>query len=290
MDSVGDIFAGSLARYSKQPEFKSGMVALAWEKVLGPEVAAQVQLVRVDANVAWVRTSSPAWAHQLTFLKLDVLAKLAAMLGPKAIIDIRVARGLAKSRPAPEPERVPVPLAGPQQALVLECQQQVQDKNLAEALRKGMAAMLQRQAELERKGFLSCSGCGSLTDDAERLCTLCRLQARAARRDKVVAVLRDRPWSNLWDARMQVSDLDAKEYGKLRAQLLRTTWADVASWLDRHKKALTIERAIAEEVKIHVMLRAMRPWDRVGADTVAHYTGPRVKFLMERSGFLHRPV
>lgn len=287
VQKVNDIFGAALARYSRQPEFRAGMAALAWEKVLGRDVAQHVQLARIDNGTAWVRTSSPVWAHQLTFLKADILGRLATILGPDAIKDIRIARAPARSKEtgqeAPPPDE---PLTAEQASLVAHCADQVWDDRLSEALKRAMEAVMRRQAMLEKRGFLSCLDCGALTDDPERRCFLCRRESRRVRRDKLVGLLREKPWASLWDVRAHVADLEGEEYGKLRAQLLRTTWADIQSWLDRNKRAVTLTPAIAEEVKLHVMLRVLRPWDRIGAQTVEHYAGKKLRLMLERGGMI----
>ncbi|MHB2016947.1 MAG: DUF721 domain-containing protein, partial [Candidatus Xenobia bacterium] len=155
-----------MAKYRKTPEFQAGMAALAWDGVVGPEIARHVHLSRIVDGVAWVRTSSSAWAHQMLFHKADILSRLQAVLGVKRILDIRIARGHLRNQADMEPEvqaAPEVPLADSDVAGIDGCVEVVADPALRDALRRAMTTVTKLQKGRQQQGWLSCQECGQLT-------------------------------------------------------------------------------------------------------------------------------
>ncbi|HEY3998167.1 MAG TPA: DUF721 domain-containing protein [Candidatus Xenobia bacterium] len=279
MESVGGIFSHALERWSKNPDFRAGMAAVAWQSVVGPEVAAQVQLVRVVNGVGWVRATSPVWAHQLTYLKPDILRRLADKLGPKAITDLRVERGLARP-PQRAVTEVAVQVSEADQALIARCAEPVEDAALQAAFRTAMAAHCLMQERMRAEGWLSCHRCGALTDHADRVCLQCTMAAREARHRALLAAMTAAPWASQWDLQKTLPDITPQEYGKLRILMLRNSWRDGQTWLARHQPTDPAPPGVLQAFRMHVMLRVMKPWEQITPDMIEHYAGQPVRVLL----------
>ena len=170
----------------------------------GPRSHATHGSSRIIDGVAWVRTSSSAWAHQMLFHKADILTRLQAVLGVKRIVDIRIVRGYHRIAPDREPEvEAPpdVPLEQTDLAGIDGCVDVVEDPALRESLRRAMTSVKKRQKGLLQQGWLSCTECGQLTDDKERLCFLCRFRQRKGCDMQVVTAMLAQPWATPWDLR-----------------------------------------------------------------------------------------
>lgn len=63
-----------------------------WADVVGPDLAQHIEPVRLAGGILVVRTSSPAWATQITYLADDLVARCNEALGEPLVtrIDVKV--------------------------------------------------------------------------------------------------------------------------------------------------------------------------------------------------------
>lgn len=64
-----------------------------WSKVVGPALADKTEPLSIRDNVILVKVSDPTWAHELTYLKEEMLDKLNREMKGKTITDIRFITG-----------------------------------------------------------------------------------------------------------------------------------------------------------------------------------------------------
>ncbi len=62
----------------------------AWEKVVGPDIAAHSRPVKLEAGVLTVEAESTAWATQLRMLTARLLKQIAAEVGHKVVIKLNI--------------------------------------------------------------------------------------------------------------------------------------------------------------------------------------------------------
>ena len=65
----------------------------AWEKAVGPQIAAQSRPERIKKDTLFVKVSNSVWMHQLHFLKKDIISKVNALPISQSIQDIRFSLG-----------------------------------------------------------------------------------------------------------------------------------------------------------------------------------------------------
>ncbi len=65
-----------------------------WDEVVGPEVAPHARPVGIEAGRLKVAVDSPGWASHLRWSEQEILARLAALVGPDEItaVAVRLAR------------------------------------------------------------------------------------------------------------------------------------------------------------------------------------------------------
>lgn len=69
---------------------RSAGIPARWEQLVGPEVAAHCQPVRLDAGRLTCVAESTAWATQIRLLSRTLLSRLAAELGPGVVTALHV--------------------------------------------------------------------------------------------------------------------------------------------------------------------------------------------------------
>ncbi len=164
------------------------MAKAKWADVVGPQVAGVTQVEKVEGTKLVVRVKNSTWAHELTFLKGDILRRLNLALGGPVLSDIRFkGGGLAREKASPRlPAHAALPggdvlaqirLSGAALGRVEAVVQSISD----EALRARVRASLLRAARLEAwkraREWRPCVRCGALSppDDASPVCALCRV-------------------------------------------------------------------------------------------------------------------
>lgn len=87
-------FGSLLAKLVKdrgwQRPVAEGGVFGAWERVVGPEIAAKSRPVKLEDGELTVEAVSTAWATQLRLLSSGILARIARHVGPDLVRRIRV--------------------------------------------------------------------------------------------------------------------------------------------------------------------------------------------------------
>jgi len=65
-----------------------------WADIVGPQLAAHVQPLRLDSGVLVVAVTEPAWAAQLRFLDSELVGRFREVLGPGVVerVEVRLRR------------------------------------------------------------------------------------------------------------------------------------------------------------------------------------------------------
>jgi hypothetical protein len=109
-----------------------------WPEIVGEQVAAHSQPIRLNFKHLLVMVDSPAWAQHLTFLKPELLEKLQRSLDKETVLGIRFKVGsLFENNPPPAPLLPPLRtrLDAEETALVEEYLRPLQDQALKERMR-----------------------------------------------------------------------------------------------------------------------------------------------------------
>lgn len=164
------------------------MAKAKWAEVVGPQFAAATQVERVQGTELVVRAKDSIWAHELTFLRGDIVRRLNLALGGPVLTDIRInGSGFAREKAPARVSAIPIlpdsdalaqiRLSGDALGRIEAIVQSISD----EALRARVRASLMRAARLEawKRGnhWLPCTRCGALSPlaAAPHLCGLCRV-------------------------------------------------------------------------------------------------------------------
>lgn len=155
MERLGEILARVLSQEKLQREYKHGPVFQLWSQLVGPWLAQRCWPVSIRKGVLLVRVAGPLWMQELQLQKAELLERIAALVGPDRVLDIRFttrgakssalrrARGLSGGEVLP-----PRPLSDEERAWVDEVSGPVQDPALRSVLRR----ILERHLRDPRKG------------------------------------------------------------------------------------------------------------------------------------------
>jgi predicted nucleic acid-binding Zn ribbon protein len=89
--------AGELARLVRRPGWSERLgaarVEAAWDAIVGAELRAHCEPVRLAGGVLVVRAASPVWATQLRYLTAQLIERSEAVLGPGSVREVNVTVG-----------------------------------------------------------------------------------------------------------------------------------------------------------------------------------------------------
>ena len=89
--------AGELARLARRPGWSERLGAArleaAWSNIVGPELTAHCEPVRLAGRVLVVRAATPVWATQLRYLTTQLIERTDAVLGTGSVREVNVTVG-----------------------------------------------------------------------------------------------------------------------------------------------------------------------------------------------------
>lgn len=142
LQPLGDILERSLRKINLEVSSESGRLQRAWRKAAGPRIAAHTAARRLRNGALFVSVGSAPWLHQLQYLKEDLLSKVAAVLGPQAVREIRFSLGEIPQRLSPPLPAAPAPsptvLRERDRRIIDESVASIADEELREILRRIM--------------------------------------------------------------------------------------------------------------------------------------------------------
>jgi hypothetical protein len=88
--SAGDVLAGLLDRHGIRRELREHRILARWREIVGETLAQRTWPDGLERGILWVRVKNSSWLHQLSFLRDDLVARLARDLGdPPLVREIR---------------------------------------------------------------------------------------------------------------------------------------------------------------------------------------------------------
>ena len=89
--------SGELARLARRPGWAERLgaarVEAAWLDIVGEELAAHCEPVRLAGKVLTIRAASPVWATQLRYLSDQLLQRSADVMGPGSVTSVTIVVG-----------------------------------------------------------------------------------------------------------------------------------------------------------------------------------------------------
>ncbi len=137
---ISNVLKNILPSYGLRTRLVEWSLRQQWRDLVGEQVAAHSEPIRLNFKRLLVMVDSPAWVQHLTFLKPELMEKIQRSLGKETITEIRFKVGsLSKSSPSPSlspPARpLRILLDEEEAALVEEYLRPLQDPTLKERMR-----------------------------------------------------------------------------------------------------------------------------------------------------------
>jgi hypothetical protein len=83
---AADVLGGVLGKHGIARELRDHRILARWREIVGESLAERTTPDGLERGVLWVRVKNASWLHQLSFVKDELLAKLAAELGDPPLV------------------------------------------------------------------------------------------------------------------------------------------------------------------------------------------------------------
>ncbi len=204
MDCLREIIPRMMKNLGLTQRYKAELILLNWRQIVGEEIAANTRPGKINRRVLTLAAKNAAWAHHLSTLKEEIIARINAFAGEKAVSDLKFQAGYFRIDQNNEEN------GGGDERPVVNWRENSLDirdkKNIDEIaaplnddlLRGKVKRLLGKEMALKKArqklNWQPCKQCGVLRPPGEVMCSTCTAAARSVSRDAVRRVLRDAPW------------------------------------------------------------------------------------------------
>jgi len=143
LDHIGDVLQKTLKKRKLRVSVKDQHISEAWQKAVGPIIAAQTMAQNVRGDTLFVKVSTSTWMQQLQFMKQEILNKVNAVFTDKTISNIYFSIGQIPVPPQQgQPEALPdltqYPLRTRDLKIIEESTKSISDEELRDILKRVM--------------------------------------------------------------------------------------------------------------------------------------------------------
>ncbi len=205
MSDLRNLVPATIRRLGLLKNFNSQVVMMRWPEIVGPENALHCRAVSLQRGVINVEVDSPVWAHHLSMMKREMIAKANGIAGEKLVEDIRFKAGyFEKSQNNQQDGDLSTAEKGPAlwQVQLSEAERKWLEQTVRGAsnpeLRRKMTRILRKELAMRKlrqeKSWHKCARCNALSPASELLCRTCAMTAREERVLKALQLLKEIPW------------------------------------------------------------------------------------------------
>ncbi len=90
IEQIGPILKRFFKRLGIETQILERQIPSIWPEIVGRPIANHTKVKRVKDGFLFVKTDSPSWANELTFLKGDIIKRLNERIGKRIIKDLRL--------------------------------------------------------------------------------------------------------------------------------------------------------------------------------------------------------
>lgn len=205
MQQITDILPKMVESLGIQKQYKTQLILFYWDKIVGPDIAAQSFPVNVEYGVLFLCVDNSVWCHHLSMMKTDLIQKVNQFIGEALVRDIRFKNHLFRRARAEEDGDKEEKSIGAQLKRVrLEPEEEWRvDAECADIKEDRVKACISRLYRKHLKfnklkknsNWHKCAGCDTLCPEDRQYCHVCELERRHINLSKIRQALSDVPWA-----------------------------------------------------------------------------------------------
>ncbi len=202
MNSLREIMPRMMKSIGLEKRYRDEMIILNWRQIVGEEIAANTRPGKISRRVLTLAAKNAVWAHHLSTLKEEIIAKINTYAGEKAVSDLKFQAGYFRNDQNENKDEDELPAMNWREVRLENSEKKAIETMTApladDLLRAKMKRLLSKEITFRkfrrRQEWQPCRKCGVLRPAGDDLCVTCAAEIRAAGRDSIRKLLRDAPW------------------------------------------------------------------------------------------------
>lgn len=204
MNQLRDILPSTLQNLGLAKRYNTESAILHWPEIVGKDIAVHAVPTSVQRGTLLIAVNNSVWCHHLSMMKEEIIYKLNAFIGEKAIIDIRFQAGYLKKDKNTNQDKEKLETINQKLRFIQLDESELQQasdlaKHTAETkLRQKVFKIIKKHLAFKKLKKLNnwhkCAACESLCPKELTYCSVCSLENREAKLSNIRQLLTEAPW------------------------------------------------------------------------------------------------
>lgn len=205
LQKVMDILPKMVESLGFHKQYKAQLILFYWEKIVGTDIAAQSCPVNVEYGTLFISVKNSVWCHHLLMMKTDLIQKVNAFVGDLIVKDVRFKNHLFADKIRSEKtEELEFNLKNELKEITLdrrEIEVAAQKCKIVgeDRLKRRIFHVYRKHLILDKykrmRMWHLCAGCETLCPKEEMYCSICELERKRLKAEKIRGLLREVPWA-----------------------------------------------------------------------------------------------
>lgn len=271
VNPINKVLEKTLQSLNLTHKIKEKKVLNIWPEVIGDKLKKYTKASYINQGTLFITVNNSTWAHQLLFLKEDLISRLNQELDQKIVKDIRFKLGSISSTSTNSTEDEEskdyfnlnkIELTTEEMKKIKTKLNSIPDEKLSRKLYSILAKDKKMNKWKEKKGWVRCDYCSTLHPKETENCMICQLKSEK-NFNEIEEVLIENPWLTYEEISNFFPSLAHSDYSRIRKELIIDFWQDIKEKIPQAINNKNNDRS-TQEIKVliqnYVMLkRSIRP-------------------------------
>ncbi|SJZ79607.1 DUF721 domain-containing protein [Selenihalanaerobacter shriftii] len=258
--SINNVLDKTLKNLNLSKKLKEKSVLNIWPEVIGKELVKYTKASYINKGILFVKVNSSTWAHQLLFLKKDLIEKLNNKLDEEIVKDIRFKVGSTNTNNKLNSKRKEsfdldvIDLTEKEISKIEDDLKNISDPEMKEKFYSLMIKDKKLNKLKSKEGWVRCKYCSALHPEDVNECMICQLK-KNKNFNKLEQMLLEIPWLDYEEISDIYPNLLNSDYKRIKQRLLNKFWDDIK---DKLPKAINNDdQKVTQELKVLIQYYVM---------------------------------
>ncbi|MCK8816610.1 DUF721 domain-containing protein [Natroniella sulfidigena] len=223
---IKEILENTLNNLGIEKKIKEKQVLILWHQINNKEINLHTEAKYINRGVLFITVDNPTWAHQLLFMKEDLITKLNQKLDSNLVKDIRfnvgsISKTKNKTKVKKETGYQEVKLSLQEEEDIERITNQISDSKLKDNFYKLMKTFKEKNKWKKSNSWKVCPECSVLISPDNEKCPICELKNNEGLNLEVESLLSSSPWLSYKDIMELYPNLSKQEFESIKNNLIQ---------------------------------------------------------------------
>lgn len=261
--SINNVLQKTLQDLDLNYKVKEQRVLKVWSEVIGDKLKKHTKASYINQGTLFVAVNNSTWAHQLLFLKEDLISRLNQQLDQEIVQDIRFKLGsinsgsTKKHKVEPSFDLSKIELNSEEINEIEAKLKPLSDKELKQKLYSILVKNTKLNKWKEEEDWVKCEYCSAFHPQGAETCMICQLKSEK-NFNKIEELLIENPWLTYKEINNYFPSFSHSDYNRIRKDLITDFWQDIKEKIPQAMKDKNDDKS-TQEIRIliqnYVMLK-----------------------------------